>query len=178
MDITDWKLINRKLVHANPYFQVYEQDMLRPNGTETNYYVVDRYSPFSIIIPLTLSNETYLVNQYRIPTGKTSWEFPMGGVIGKKPLEIAKQELKEELGMTAKKWEKIGWFYVAHGFTSQKGYVFIARDLAHGEPEPEAGEFLEIKKFPIKQIGTMIQSGMIKDAPTITAYHFFISHRK
>src|SRR3989338_8654580 len=118
MDITNWKTIKRSLVHKNPHFKVYRQDMIRPDGSKTEYFIVDRYSPFSIIIPLTPSNETYLVNQHRIQIKQTSWEFPIGGVHGKSPLAIAKQELREEMGMTAQKWEKVGMFYAANGFTS------------------------------------------------------------
>lgn len=176
MDITNWKIVNTKKVYKNPHFKIIEQAVIRPDGTDAIYYTLVRKSDFSIIIPLTEQNETYLVGQYRIASQKFSWEFPMGGVDGKEPLDTAKQELIEETGLTAKSWKKLGSFYVANGHTSQKANIFLAHDLTQGDPQPEAGEFLEIKKVPIKQIGLMIKQEEITDGPTIFAYQAYQLH--
>ena len=174
MDSTNWKITHSKDVYQNPHFKIVQQVVVRPDGTDAAYYTLVRRSDFSIIIPLTEQGETYLVGQYRIATQSFSWEFPMGGVDDKEPLDIAKQELIEETGLTAKIWKELGWFYVANGHTNQKGYVYLAQKLTKGEAQPEAGEFLEIKKVPIKQIGLMIHQGEITDGPTICAYHYYI----
>ena len=178
MDITNWKKTSEKIVHKNPHFQIHEEDLIRPDGSKTKYYVMDRYAPFAIVIPIDVSGKIFLVHQYRVPVKQMSWEFPMGGVIGKEPLDIAKQELKEELGMTAATWMYIGLFHVANGFCSQKGYVFIARELTKGKPQPEPGEFIEWKLFSIHEIEKMIKNGRIKDSPSITSFYFFTQQMK
>ncbi|KKR72179.1 MAG: NUDIX hydrolase [Microgenomates group bacterium GW2011_GWC1_41_8] len=175
MDTKKWEVVKSELEYKNPYFKIYKKSVVRPDESQSEYYVLERETSFfSIIIPLTDTQETYLIGQYRVPTGQFSWEFPMGGVIGKEPLEAAQQELIEETGLRAKQWENLGWFYVANGHTNQKGYVFLVQELTQGEAEPEAGEFLEVKKVPIKQIGLMIKNDEIKDGPTISAYQFLI----
>ncbi|MCR4263946.1 MAG: NUDIX hydrolase [Candidatus Roizmanbacteria bacterium] len=171
MDTKNWKIITSTIDYENPFFKIFKKSLIRPDGTESTYYVLERETSFfSIVIPLTDTHETYLIGQYRVPTGKYSWELPMGGVVGKEPLETAQQELIEETGLRAKHWEDLGWFYVANGHTNQRGYVFLAQELSQGEARPEAGEFLEVKKVPIKQVGLMIKNGEIKDGPTISAY--------
>src|SRR3989344_5284185 len=103
MDTKDWKIITSTIDYQNPFFKIFKKSLIRPDGTESTYYVLERETSFfSIVIPLTDTYETYLIGQYRVPTGQFSWEFPMGGVIGKEPLEAAQQELIEETGLRAK----------------------------------------------------------------------------
>ena len=171
MNERKWKTLSSRIVYRNPFFRIREDDVVRPNGIRAPYFVLERES-FSIIIPLTKRGETYLVGQYRYPVKKYSWEFPMGLVEGKSPLETAKIELREETGLRAGKFCQIGSFYVANGHSNQRAYVFVAQDLTEGEPEPEENEFLEIKKISLKEMGEMIKKGEILDGPTIVAYHF------
>lgn len=165
--------LSSKIVYSNPFMRIREDDVIRPNGVRAPYFVLER-GQFSIIIPLTKKNEIYLVGQYRYAVDFYSWEFPMGFVEGLKPLAIARQELKEETGLIAKKWDLLGKFHVAPGHSSQKAYVFVAQDLVEGEKEPEENEFLEVKKVSLNQVGEMIKKGKILDGPTIVAYHFLL----
>ena len=170
-----WKILSQKVDYENPFMRVLKYDVVRSNGLRKPYYVLDRKTDFSIIIPLEENNTTYLVGQYRFPVDYFSWEFPMGAVVGKTPLQMAKQELKEETGLTAKTWKLLGWFHAANGHTNQKGFVFLARDLKEGEPHPEEGEIVTSKKVSLKKVGSLIKKGVIKDAQTIAAYHLLIS---
>lgn len=171
-----WRMLSSKTVYKNPFMKIRKDKVVRPNGVAAPYYVLDRPSSFSIIIPLDKNLKTYLVGQYRYPTNFYSWEFPMGGVSGLSPLKMAKRELKEETGLLAKKWQKIGQFQVAPGHCSQEAFVFVACELKQGEPEPEENEFLEVKKMSIKRVGEMIAEGKILDGPTIVAYHLLYQH--
>jgi ADP-ribose pyrophosphatase len=53
------------------------------------------------------------------------------------PLAVARRELKEEAGITAKKIKRLGWLYSDYGKSDQKGYVFLAEDLKFGEQKPD-----------------------------------------
>ena len=156
-----------------PYLKVLKDKVKLPNGTTKSFYVLDRYSPFSIIVPLVDKHTTILVGQYRYPAKYYSWEFPMGQVKGTSPLQMAKIELKQETGITAKTWHQIGHFFIANGHCSQGAFVFTAANLTLGKPQPEPNEFLKIKQVKLDQVSRMIKSGRILDGPTITAYHFF-----
>ena len=168
--MTDWQTLNSKVVYENKFLSVHEDLVVHPNGTHTLYYVIDR-GPFSIIVPLTPTNETYLVGQYRYAIKKYSWEFPMGSVKGKGYLDMAKQELKEETGLTATSWVRVGKFAVAAGHANQITEVFLAKDLTSGKAEPEENEVLEAKKVALADIPSLIKSGEIIDGVTISAYY-------
>lgn len=146
--------------------------MQYPDGRERDYFVLDRKNDFSIVIPLFDDNSTFLVGQYRVPIRLFSWEFAMGTVDGKNPLEVAIQELQEETGLVAEEFIQIGEFYVAPGYAKQKAHVFVAKTLTQGDSSPEPFEDLSLKKVPIEAVTDMIKNGTIKDGPTIVANSF------
>jgi 8-oxo-dGTP pyrophosphatase MutT (NUDIX family) len=174
MDPKKWKTTKTTVDYKNEFFQIKRLDIVKPDGNKGKFYVLDKYAPFfSVIIPLSDNDKTYLVGQFRVASQVYSWEFPMGSVRGAtNPLKVAKQELKEETGLVAEEWHEIGWYYLANGHTDQKVYVFSAKKLTQEKTEPEPGEFLRVKQVPIKQVGLMIKKGEITDGPTITAYCF------
>lgn len=167
-----FEVISSKEEYENPFFKVIKHDVKRPDGARKPYWTVSRHSDFSVIVPIFPDKTTILVGQYRLPVGEYSWEFPMGQVLGEGSLSMAKQELKEETGITADKWDKIGHYYLAPGHHEQQVHLFIAKDLTEGESKPDDSEFLETQRIKISKVGEMIKSGKIKDGPTIVAYHY------
>jgi ADP-ribose pyrophosphatase len=163
--------VSEKLEYENPFMQVYRQEVIRPDGVKKPYWVLDRRGDFSIIIPIFPDNTTMLVGQYRVPTGRYLWEFPMGMVHGATPLITAKEELRQETGLWANMWEKLGYFYLAPGFSGQRSNVFVAKDLREGKSEPEDDEYIDVKRLPIKKVKYMIKNRQITDGPTIIAFH-------
>ena len=175
-----WNIQKTSLEYKNRIFKIFRKDVITPDGNLADYYVLNKYTAFfSIVIPLSEDRQTYLVGQYRIAPDIYSWEFPMGGVIGKdRPLDVAKQELKEETGLIAKMWHQIGSFYVASGHSDQKAYVFTAEGLIQKQAEPEPNEFLEVKSIPISSVATMIHTGQITNGPTICAYQYYLLNKQ
>jgi 8-oxo-dGTP pyrophosphatase MutT (NUDIX family) len=178
-NIKPYKILESKIEYENPYFEVRKDRVIVPDGREKDYFIVEKGRIFSIAIPLTADNKTYLVGQYRPAPRVYSLEFPMGYANGKDALGMAKTELKEETGLTAKNWEEIGKFHLAPGHTGQIGYIFVASGLIKGEPEFEENEFIDIKSnVKILDIERMIISGKITDGPTIVAYYFLREYLK
>lgn len=165
-----WKSLSKKLLLKNPYLELWEEEVLRPDGGISTYYV-QRRKPFSVVIPL-IGENVYLVQQYRYSVSSLSWEFPMGYAEGKTPLETAEIELKEETGMSAKEMIEIGKYWFGPGRSNQWVYVYVAKGITFGEAEPEEGELLRLEEMPIAKVGEMIEKAEILDGVTITAYHF------
>lgn len=175
----DYKVLESEIEYENTYFRVRRDRVILPNGREKDYFILDKGEAFSVAIPLTDAQKTYLVGQYRPASKFYSWEFPMGYVKGESPLEMAKTELREETGLTAQKWKEIGKFHLSPGHTGQLGYVFVAKELTEDKPEFEESEFLDIKAdIEVQEVGRMIMEGKITDGPTIIAYHFLEQYLK
>lgn len=176
-----WKTNKVTQEYSNPYYKFSRHDVLLPSGVSTAYYVCQRTKSqdlFSIVIPITDKEETYLVGQYRYPVNFYSWEFPMGNALATSFLRAAQTELKEETGIVAKYWEKIGEYFVAPGYNTQKASVYIAKNLKHGKTKRSKSELLEVKRIQITQVFSMINKGIIKDGPTIAAAHYLYNYLK
>ncbi len=145
----------------------FNKDIVRLiNGRETSrVYLVHRGA--SAIVPVE-AGQVYLVQQYRYPIGRTTWEIPAGKrEEGQTPLSCARAELKQETGLRAKSWEKLTAFYPSSAFSSEILHIYLATGLTPGKDCPDGDEFLNVKKFPLAKAYEMIYSGKIADAKTI-----------
>lgn len=81
-----------------------------------------------------------LIEQRRIPTGRTCLELP-AGLVGddgeaETPVAAAARELEEETGYRAATLEELGFFYSSPGLTSEGFTLVRATGLSKvGEPE-------------------------------------------
>ena len=159
-------------VYESPWMRVREDEFRRSDGSTGTYGVVDKQD-FAIIIA-EQDGVVHLVEQFRYPIGRRSWEFPMGGWPAGKAgtmLELAQAELQEETGFTAGRWTLLGSLYEAPGFCSQGFQIFHASSLSAGAHDREESEADMVHgTFTRQQLGTMIIDGTIVDAATVAAY--------
>ena len=129
-------------------------------------YLVHRGA--SAIVPITDKGEVYLVQQYRYPISKTTWEIPAGKMEeGQTPLSCAKAELSQETGLKAVRWKKLSTFTPCNAFSTECLHIYLATDLKKGQDCPDDDEFLNVKKFPLEKVYQWIEKGKIQDAKTI-----------
>ena len=165
-----WKKLSSKIVFDNDWITVYEEQVINPGGGENDYGRVHFKNKAIAIVPLDDAGNTWLVGQDRYTLGIYSWELPMGGApYDEDPLAAAKRELKEETGLTAKRWTETMRLHVSNSITDEEGYVFVARDLEEGETAFDETEDLQIRKLPFKDAIAMIRLGEITDAITVAA---------
>ena len=163
-----WKTLSSKEIYKNPWIRLREDQVIRPDGENGIYSVVDTRIATGILA-LTEDKELYLVGQYRYPTDMYSWEIIEGGTDPEEaPLETAKRELKEEAGLIAESWTQIGGeIHLSNCFTSEVGYIYLARNLSQTQSSPDGNEVLQVKKLPFSKCLEMVQNGEIYDAMSI-----------
>lgn len=131
----------------------------------TRVYLAHRGA--SAIVPVE-DGQVYLVQQYRYPIGKTTWEIPAGKrEKGQTPLSCARAELAQETGLHAAQWKRLAVFNPSNAFSTEYLHIYLARGLKRGKDSPDADEFLNVKKFPLSKVYEMIKKGQIQDAKTI-----------
>lgn len=175
-----WKKISSKTVYKNPWIEVKEDKVLRPDGKKGIYGVIDTLR--SVIILAIEGDDIYLVRQYRYPAKKSFLELCMGSNHGHEKdttLQLAKNELREELGLVAKKWKMIGKFYPCNALLNEISYVYVAEDfIARYENNLDEDEFLDVVKMPFKKFAKLVESGKIDDAYTLLAYYKYKEYKK
>ncbi len=172
----DWKTVKSKTAYECEYFKVLEEDFILPSEKSHRYYVLDVKD--YVIVIAKKEDSFYLIEQYRYTT-KSKLLQVVAGAIEKEeaPIITAKKELKEEVGIVAKKFTKLGWFYSFYGSSNQKAYVFLAEDLEIGEQKPDNFEKesgIKVVKLKISKVKNLIKSGKIKDHDTLSAICLFM----
>lgn len=166
--------IDTRIAYENKWMKVREDKIRRSSGAEGIYGVVDK-PDFVAIIPIN-EGHIHLVEQYRYPVEGRYWELPQGSWEENPEAQksmVATGELQEETGLLAGKMEYIGHIYQAYGYSNQGFHLFIATELEKtAQRLDQEEEGLITDKFELKKFESMITSGVVKDATTISAYGF------
>src|SRR6478609_1426384 len=105
----NWKTLSTETVYENAWLELSHRDVINPSGNKGIYGLVKFKNQAIGVIPLDAEGNIYLVGQYRYAIDEYSWEIPEGGgALNADPLDAAKRELKEETGLVANKWTKLG----------------------------------------------------------------------
>lgn len=86
-----------------------------------------------------------------LPAGKLDSE-------GEEPLDVAKRELREEIGKSAATWRHLTSFYASPGFTNERIHAFLATDLSDDPAEAEEEERIEVVSEPLSRLDEVIRS--------------------
>jgi ADP-ribose pyrophosphatase len=85
-------------------------------------------------------------------------------------LEVARGELREEIGLDAAEMVYVGHLFQGYGYATQGYHVFRARGLSQSETNLDLEEQdLITRLFPLREIERMVLDGEIKDATTVAA---------
>lgn len=165
-----WKTLSTEIVYDSPWIKVEKCEVINP-GNQPGEYGTIHFKNLAIgIVVLDNQLNTWLVGQYRYPTKQYSWEIPEGG--GDRniaPLESAIRELKEETGITAKRWTRVLNMHLSNSASDEEAIIYVAQDLEFGEAEPEPDEELELKKVRFDEFYARVKNGEITDAITVAA---------
>jgi len=150
--------------YENRWIKVVEDKVKNPAGNDGIYGVVHFKTHAVAVIPLDENNNTWIVGQYRYPHDSYEWEVVEGGCPeGTSPLETAKRELIEEVGLKAEKFEMILEMQLSNSTTDEVSYTYIARGLEYVGEEPEEDEKITIRKLPFEEVYQMVMRGEIRD---------------
>ena len=142
---------------------------MRPDG-EPGIYGVVHYKNVAVGVLPVEDGHTYLVGQYRYPLERYSWEIPEGGCPeGEEPLRAAQRELKEETGLEARSWRRLGEAHLSNSVADEHAVWFLATDLVPGESRPGGDEILEVRRVPLDEAVRMALGGRITDALSLLA---------
>ncbi|WP_213451172.1 NUDIX domain-containing protein [Rhizomonospora bruguierae] len=163
--------VSSRIVYRNPWMTVREDAIRHADGSPGIYGVVEK-PDFAVVLP-RWSRGFWLVEQYRYPVGRRAWEFPQGswgnGGTGEQ-VELARQELAEETGLSAETMSHLGHLFEAYGFSTQGFDVYLATGLNEGSPEREASEQdMRHQAFTDEEIEQLIVTGQLVDAPSLAA---------
>jgi len=161
--------LKRDKQYQGPIFDVIKVQTQLPDGRKRSYDLVEHGDSITIL-PVDEQGAIWFVTQYRIGAGSRLLELPAGVLDpGESPLESAQREIREEIGMAAKKWTELGGFFLAPGYTDEYMTVFLATGLYASPLDPDEDEFIAIEKIPVNEVYQKIDEGDFHDGKTLAA---------
>src|SRR3954468_6354197 len=167
-----WKILGSRTHFENEICRLREDDVALAGGKKIQYAYVERDDAV-VVVPITADGQMVLLRQYRYAVDEWCLEVPAGGThdTGDASLEeVARKELREEVGATAKSLTYVNFFYSANALTDEKCHVFLAEGVEFPEEQKtEPGETIEMRLVPVSEALELARSGAIKTAPCALA---------
>lgn len=158
-----------KTVYEGPVFSIESGVLSEPGGVRARRDIV-RHSGSVAVLPVRDDGQLILVRQYRCVFKKQVIELPAGRIDkGETALHAAKRELREEVGLGARKWERLLRILPTPGFCSETVTIYRASGFFSSQAEPDPDERIEILHMPLAKTLRLVARGEIEDAKTLVA---------
>ena len=121
-----YKLISREKVLEAHAFDVERIIFQLPDGKQRTYDLVDHANAVTLL-PIDRQGNVYFVTQYRLGAEALVLELPAGVMDeGEMPVETARRELREEIGMDCRELISLGGMYMVAGYSNEYMNLFLA----------------------------------------------------
>src|ERR1041385_8704004 len=134
-----WTIKSSEIKYKNTWMEVREDQVIRPDGNDGIYGVISFGEAGTHIVPIDDEGNIYLIKEFAFGTEQFEITVPAGGVEdGETPLEAAKRELREEIGIEASEWISLGYAKPLTTYMNLPIHSYIAKGLKIGKPETES----------------------------------------
>ena len=164
----NFRILRSEVLHRGKVFNT-KVDQIKYKSGNRAVREVAEHPGGAVVLPVTDNGKIIMVTQYRFPVEKVLLELP-AGKLGKNenPLHCAVRELEEETGYISENVKEIGSIYTTPGYSSERLWIYLAKDLKPGNHNREEGEYgMEVFELSMKEIEAKILKGEIVDGKTI-----------
>lgn len=122
-----WTTTDSVIEYSCPGFEVRKDDVLLPDGTETNFHYVDE-PPAVVILPFTPEGEVVVIEEWRQAVRRVNRGLPAGTAepADESLAATARRELAEETGYEAETLEQFLTVEPANGVADIEHHYFRA----------------------------------------------------
>ena len=164
-----WRIESQVLKYANPFVEVVEDQVTRPDGQPGTYATVTA-KPGVSIVAVGSDGEVHLARQFRYALGRDTIEVATGAVeAGEDPAEAARRELREELGIQAAEWTHLGRIDLEGSVIRCPVDLFLARGLTRTAKDQDPTEDIRRLQVPLDAAIRMVMESEITHAPSCAA---------
>jgi len=166
------EVLHQRLSYQGRKFNFEVTRLRLPNQVEGDWECI-RHPGGALAVPVTADGKLILLRQYRFAAQGRLLEFPAGTIEPyEDPAETIKREIEEETGYRAHRWQKLGEFFLAPGYSDEIIYAFLAQDLERlaVPPTQDADEDMENVLMTPQELTEAILAGEPVDAKSISSF--------
>jgi 8-oxo-dGTP pyrophosphatase MutT (NUDIX family) len=151
-----WTIKETTQKYRHKLIEVYEDQVIKPDGSPGIYATI-KVNPGVSVLALDEGGAAYLAREFRYAIGAKSLEAVSGAIDeGEQPIDSARRELKEELGIEAGEWTELGRVDPITSIINSPSFLFLARNLTLKEKRQEGSERIEAVKVPLAEAVRMV----------------------
>jgi ADP-ribose pyrophosphatase len=163
-----YQRLRSREVYRNPFLRVEAHEIVHPSGV-TGEHALIVTPPCSAVI-VADGGDLLFARQPRFGARAEVLEIVKGGAQpGETSLECAQRETREELGVVAAHWTKMGLLYEIPSLMNTPVELFLAHGIEHVDSESDEIETIELVRLPQEIAIQAAGSGKIDDAVTVAA---------
>jgi ADP-ribose pyrophosphatase len=164
----NYRIVKSDVIYSGKVFNI-KVDQIEYNTGNKAIREVAEHPGGAVVVPVTNDGKIVMVTQHRFPVNEILLELPAGKLsIGEDPKLCAARELEEETGYKSDNVNELGSIYTTPGYSSEKLWIYLAKDLKSGNHNREEGEFgMEVFELTLKEVEEKIDNGEIVDGKTI-----------
>ena len=166
-DPLEWETINEEMVYSCPGFDVINETVRLPDGTETDFDYASE-PPAVVILPFTPTGEVVLIEEWRQAVKRVNRGLPAGGMEpGEDRTAAAHRELEEETGYEAGRIEFLTTVEPANSLLDAHNHYFTAFDCEPTDnQELDFNESIRVGTAGFEALKEDVATGEVEDGRT------------
>ena len=170
----EWDILAEQVAYSCEGFDVVNQQVRLPNGTETEFdYLSETESV--VILPFDTDGNVVVIEEWRQAVRRVNRGLPAGSLeSGEDPAEAVHRELAEETGHEAAEVEHLTTVEPANGYADSLFHYFVAEGCEPaGDQSLDADESIEVGTADYEDLLAAIRDGEFPDGRSAFAICYF-----
>lgn len=171
----EWPVLESVDLFRDDWVMALRRDTIRaPAGSAGFGRLVLEHPGAVVVLALDADDRVCLLSQYRHPARHRFVELPAGLLDSgdESPLDVARRELAEEVGLAAEEWTHLSSTWSSPGISTEVMHLFVARGLtpvdSDFEREHEEAEMTQ-GWAPYAVVHDAVLAGRLTDGPLVQA---------
>ena len=174
-DALAWETLDREVAYTCPGFDIVNESVRLPDGTETDYDYLSE-SASVCILPFTPDGDVVCIEEWRQAVDRINYGLPVGGT---EPDDddreaAARRELAEETGYEADRLEPLVTVEPANGIANSVLHLFVAYGCRPtAEQQLDHNESIRVSPTPFESLLETVRDGAVRDGRTVLAVSYY-----